>query len=191
MVPQIGQRSRARETSALGPRTHLLFKGGVITLPKSGRHSGPCPPRGPLLALHLVPSPSGLPQTSSLCSHYSLPSSHTGPWSGSLVRRHEVPRPSLPPGTPSPIPPAQIHPSALVTGRAPRLGCSHKGAPLPGSCAWKVQPAGKNLLHPTGSQKSRRGQRLPHKITERGQDRNSRAPSHVQRTFRAQLAHLP
>lgn len=39
----MGGNSWSCETSAPGPRTHLLFKGGVIMLSESGRHSGPCP----------------------------------------------------------------------------------------------------------------------------------------------------
>lgn len=158
-IPVGGNSRSHRYSRGADPRRSQRWAQGHTAVEATGHHSaghhpGPRPSRTTPHSASGAPPPD-LPQTSSLQCHYTLPSSHTGPWSGSLVCPHEPAWTPLPPETPSPTPPVQIHLSPQVVGRAAGLGCNHEGAPLPSSRAWDVGPAGRSRLHPTGLQSSR------------------------------------
>lgn len=129
LVPQMGQRSRPRETSVLGPGTHAV-QGGWPRCQSQGATQAHIPSRTtPHSASSALPIwPPSHPQPL-LQPHPSLQPHRATVRVSSAP--HEVPQPSLPPETPSPV---QVHPSPLATGRAAGLGCSHKRAPLPGRC---------------------------------------------------------
>lgn len=103
----------SQENTALGPRAHLLFKGGLARLQKSGPH------RGTPLTQRPGPSPPGFPQTSG----------HTGPWAGPRVRPGGsvallATRDALPHAHRSQSPPT------AVVGRAAGLGLQPRGGTI-------------------------------------------------------------
>lgn len=143
-----GQRSRPQGDLGVMDRPAVQGRGG---------HSAQIPSRTtPHSASY--PLPTWSPQTSGLCSHHTLPSSHTG--------RGKALQPSLQSETPFPHATCPNPPLHSLQAERPGWGCSHEGALLPRNCVKTHPQSWTRRFCPTSLPSSRRGECLSHKVVE-------------------------